>query len=242
MIIDDEKHAIVTLTYLLEQLEGVELVGAVQDSTLAKAQIENLQPDLLLLDIEMPHMHGFEVLNQFDEIPFQVIFTTAYDRYAIRALKINALDYLLKPIDAEELAQAIQKYERKELLATWEQIAQVSQFKNGQIPDTLALSTQKGLHFIKIPDILYFEANGSYTHVMMTSAEKYLVSKNISMFEEILQDNGLFFRAHKSHLVNLTYIKNYIRGEGGDIVMQDGTYITLSRHKKQEFLQLFKKI
>lgn len=242
LIIDDEKHAIVTLSYLLEQLDGIEVVGSVQNSTKAKEEIERLQPDLVFLDIEMPNLNGFGLLEQFQNIPFKVIFTTAYNQYAIKALKMNALDYLLKPIDMEELENAIRKYEKNDILTSDEQIAQLSRFKMGQMQDTLALSTQKGLHFVKLNEVMYFAASGTYTYVVLESGEKHLVSKSLSVFEEVLQDNVLFFRAHKSHLIHLNFVKLYIRGEGGEIVMQDLTHISLSRNKKQEFLSLFKKI
>lgn len=242
IIIDDEKHAIITLKHLLQKFEDVEILATVQDSSSAKEVIEQTKPDLLLLDIEMPVLNGFELLEQFDEIDFKVIFTTAYDQYAIKALKINALDYLLKPIDQEELRIALDKYLTDQIFTSTEQIAQLNKFKNSQMAETLALSTQKGLVFIKIKDVMYFEADGSYTHVVMNNGETHLVSKSLSNFEEVLLDNELFFRSHKSNLVNLNYIKKYIRGEGGELIMQNDRSIVLSRTKKQEFLNLFKKI
>jgi len=242
IIIDDEKHAIITLKHLLQKFEDVEILATVQDSSSAKEVIEQTKPDLLLLDIEMPVLNGFELLEQFGEIDFKVIFTTAYDQYAIKALKINALDYLLKPIDQEELRIALDKYLTDQIFTSTEQIAQLNKFKNSQMAETLALSTQKGLVFIKIKDVMYFEADGSYTHVVMNNGETHLVSKSLSNFEEVLLDNELFFRSHKSNLVNLNYIKKYIRGEGGELIMQNDRSIVLSRTKKQEFLNLFKKI
>lgn len=242
IIIDDEKHAIITLQHLLQKFEDVEILDTIQDSAKAKAIIEEKKPDLLLLDIEMPTHNGFELLQQFDELDFKVIFTTAYDQYAIKALKINALDYLLKPIDPGELRNALDKYVTNEIFTSSEQIAQLNQFNISQMAETLALSTQKGLIFIKIKDIMYFEADGSYTHVYMNDGQQHLVSKSLSNFEEVLQDNPLFFRSHKSNLVNLNFIKQYIRGEGGELIMQNDKSIVLSRNKKQEFLNLFKKI
>ena len=242
IIVDDEKHAVITLEHLLGKFEDVEILATVQDSSSAKEIIEEYKPDLLFLDIEMPVLNGFELLEQFDELDFKVIFTTAYDQYAIKALKINALDYLLKPIDPEELRSAIDKYLTDQIFTSTEQIAQLNKFKNSQMAETLALSTQKGLIFIKIKDVMYFEADGSYTHVVLSNGETHLVSKSLSNFEEVLQDDNLFFRSHKSNLVNLNYIKKYIRGEGGELIMQNDKSIVLSRNKKQEFLNLFKKI
>lgn len=242
ILVDDEKHALITLEHLLKKNEDVEILTSVQSSLEAKELIDKLQPDLLFLDIEMPNLNGFELLQQFDQIPFKVIFTTAYDQYAIKALKINALDYLLKPIDPEELRNALDRYIEDQILTSEEQISHLNQFKNSQMTDTLALSTSKGLFFIKIQDIMYFEADGSYTHVILNNGESHLVSKSLANFEEVLDDDPLFFRSHKSHLVNLKFIKQYIRGEGGELIMQNGKSIVLSRIKKQEFLNLFKKI
>lgn len=242
IIVDDEKHAIITLEHLLHKFEDVEILETIQDSSKAKAIIDDKKPDLLLLDIEMPILNGFELLQQFDDLHFKVIFTTAYDQYAIKALKINALDYLLKPIDADELRNALDKYLTNDIFTSNEQIAQLSQFNITQMSETLALSTQKGLIFIKIKDIMYFEASGSYTYVALENGEVHLVSKSLSNFEEVLEDNPLFFRSHKSSLVNLNFIKKYIRGEGGELIMQNDKSIVLSRNKKQEFLNLFKKI
>ncbi len=241
IIIDDEKHAIITLVHLIEQIDDVEVVATIQDSTVAKEIIESECPDLIFLDIEMPKLNGFELLEQFENLNFKVIFTTAYDQYAIKALKMNALDYLLKPIDLEDLENAIQKFRNNDILTNSEQISHLSKFNVGQM-DTLALSTQKGLSFIKVNDIMYFSASGAYTYVVLNTGEKYLVSKPLSVFEDVFEDDPIFFRVHKSNLINLGFIKEYIRGEGGDIVMQDNTHIALSRNKKQEFLSLFRKI
>lgn len=241
ILIDDEKHALITLAHLLEQVEGVEILATVQDSTKAREIIKKEKPDLVFLDVEMPKMNGFELLEQFEQLDFKVIFTTAYDQYAIKALKMNAFDYLLKPIDLEDLENAIRKFRENEILTSSDQVAQLSKFNIGQM-DKLALSTQKGLSFIKVDEIMYFSASGTYTYVFMDSGEKYLVSKPLSVFEDVFEDDDTFFRAHKSNLINLRFVKEYIRGEGGDIVMQDNTHISLSRNKKQEFLSLFRKI
>lgn len=242
IIIDDEKHCIITLQHILSSISDVEIVATSQNSLEAKKLIELYQPDLVFLDIEMPKLNGFGVLDQFENIPFKVVFTTAYDQYAIKALKMNALDYLLKPIDSKEIHQAIEKFKSEELLISKDQLTHLQQFINGKIQDTIALSTQEGLVFVKIDEIMYLEASSCYTYIIMKDKLKHLASKTMATFEDVLQDNSLFFRAHKSHIVNLKYVKRYIRGEGGEIIMQDGKNIAMSRNKKQEFLSLFKKI
>jgi two-component system LytT family response regulator len=242
IIVDDEKHGIITLKHLISEIENIEVVANTQDSSSAKELIEKHRPDIVFLDIEMPIMNGFELLSQFETIPFKVIFTTAYDQYAIKALKMNALDYLLKPISSDDLEESIQKYNANELNISKEQIFQVHQFNNGKIQDTLALSTQQGLIFIKIENIAYLEADGSYTNIVLSDKSKHLASKPLSNFEDLLQDNLIFFRAQKSYIINLKNIKQYLRGEGGEIIMEDGKNIALSRNKKQEFLSFFNKI
>lgn len=242
IIIDDEKHCIVTLEHLIAQLDNIDIVAASQDSTQAKNLIEEHQPDIVFLDIEMPEMSGFDVINQFDKLPFKVIFTTAYDQYALKALRLNALDYLLKPISINDIQDALTKYENKELSISKDQIQNLHVFANGKMQDTIALSTQQGLLFVKIDDIMYLEASSCYTYIVMSDKTKHLASKTMATFEEVLNDNALFFRTHKSHIVNLKFIKQYIRGEGGELIMQDGNNIALSRNRKQEFLNLFKKI
>lgn len=242
IIIDDEKHCIITLEHLLKQNKNVTVVATTQDSTKAKALIDEHQPDLVFLDIEMPKMNGFDVIAQFNPVPFKVVFTTAYDQYALKALRLNALDYLLKPIDEDEIAIALDKFKNQEASITTEQVQNLHLFTNGKLQDTIALSTQEGLLFVKIDDIMYLEASSNYTMIVMHDKSKHLASKTLATFEEVLQDNTLFFRSHKSNIVNLKFIKQYIRGEGGELIMLDGKNIPLSRTKKQEFLDLFTRV
>lgn len=241
-IVDDEKHGIITLQHLLHQYcKEIEVVATCQKSTDAKAIIEESNPDIVFMDIEMPVMSGLDVLEQFDEFNFQTIFTTAYDQYAIAALRLNALDYLLKPIDKTELKDAVDRFLNNETAISKKQFQLAKHFTQTRIMDTLALSSSKGLHFIKIKEILYLEATSCYTNIIMNDGQVHLVSKTLSSFEEALGDHS-FFRAHKSFIINLDYIKHYIRGEGGEVVMTNNTVINLSRTKKQEFLNFFTKI
>ncbi|OYU82342.1 MAG: DNA-binding response regulator [Flavobacterium sp. BFFFF1] len=242
ILIDDENHCIITLQHLLSGFKNVVVVATTQDSSQAKELIETFKPDVVFLDIEMPVLNGFDVLQQFDDLPFKVVFTTAYDQYAIKALKLNALDYLLKPIGHDDIEQVLEKYKAEQMHISKDQLNHLHQFINGKMQDTIALSTQEGLLFVKIEDIMYLEASSCYTYIVMNDKTKHLASKTMANFEEVLQDNSLFFRAHKSHIINLKFIRQYLRGEGGEIIMQDGNNIALSRNKKQEFLSLFKKV
>ncbi len=242
IIIDDEKHCIITMEHLLAKTGEVEILASVQNSLEAEEKIRSLQPEIVFIDIQMPNLDGFEVLNKFEKLPFKVVFTTAFDQYAIKALKMNALDYLQKPISIEDIHEVLEKYKQEESHQTKEQISHVYEFSKGKVLDTIALSVQQGLLFVKIDDIMYIEGDGCYSHIIMQDQTKHLASKTISVFEEVLSENPLFFRAHKSHLVNIRYIKQYIRGEGGEIIMKDGKNIAISRNKKQEFLALFQRI
>lgn len=240
--IDDEKHCLITMEHHLNKTGEVNLLATIQDSTLAFDKINELKPEIVFIDIEMPIMNGFEVLNRFETLPFKVVFTTAYDQYAIKALRMNALDYLLKPIGYEDIKDVIEKFKNSAMPQTKEQISHLYQFSKGKMQDTIALSMQEGLLFVRIEDIMYVEGSGSYSYIIMTDKLKHLASKPISLFEEVLEGNPLFFRAHKSFLVNIHHIKQYLRGDGGEIIMKDGRSVSLSRHKKQEFLDLFKRI
>lgn len=242
-IIDDEMHCVKTLRHLVEkQFKDIAIVFATTDSKAAKSMVEEFKPDIVFLDIEMPGMNGLQFLSQFEDISFKVIFTTAYDQYAIKAIRLNALDYLLKPVDRHELEEAIEKYRREQDKTTKEQVTQLHLFREKKINDTIALSSMQGLFFIKIGDIMYLEADDVYTHVIMNDGKKFVVSKTLSHFDDILNDTTTFFRAHKSFLINLKYIKQYIRGDGGEILMTDTKSIPLSRNRKEEFLKLFTKV
>ncbi len=241
-IVDDEKHCIETLQHLLTYVEEVEVVFTTQASTEAKALIERHNPEILFLDVEMPVLTGFDLLQSFEDISFSVVFTTAHNKYAVKALKMSAIDYFLKPVSLQDIQEFFQNYKAKRTPVSKEQVVQANHFLENKIQDTLALSTQNGLLFIKIADIAYLEADSCYTNLVMHDNCRQLVSKTLANFEDILENNTQFYRPQKSYLINLNYIKQYIRGEGGEIIMQNGKSIALSRTKKQEFLSLFNKI
>jgi two-component system LytT family response regulator len=242
-IIDDENHGIKAMEHLLgKHCPEVDIVFTTNQSTKAKSLLELHKPDLIFLDIEMPLMNGIELLQQFNPIPFKVIFTTAYDQYAIKAIRLNALDYLLKPVDKIELRLAVDEYINSKVATSVDQVQQLEHLQKSRILDTLALSTQQGLHFVKLADIMLMEAVSCYTNIILKDGTKHLVSKTLAVLEEVLQDDPSFFRPHKSSIVNLQFIKQYIRGEGGEIVLQNDTRISISRNKKQEFLAMFTKV
>ncbi len=243
IIIDDEKHCCKTLSWLLsEYCHEVDLVGVAQNGAEGLELIRQLQPQLVFLDIEMPILNGIDMLLQLEVIDFDVIFTTAYNQYAIHAIKLNALDYLLKPIDKDELIAAVHKAKVKTQRIQKQQIVQFQEVQRTKITSKIALSLATGLVFVELGDLIRLEADGSYTNFILKGKKSILLSKRIGDVAELLQGNSDFFRAHKSHLINLRYVTQYLRGDGGEIIMDDGAAISLSRNKKEEFLDLFSKI
>jgi two-component system, LytTR family, response regulator len=239
ILIDDEKHCIKTLTNLLEtNFSEVKILSTCSDSTKAYDLIQQLKPDFIFLDIEMPLLNGFDLLSKFDQLFFEVIFTTAYDTYAIKAIKYSALDYLLKPIDKEDLAAAIEKIKSKKGLISKAQIQMATAVHNKQLPDTIALPTTDGLTFASVNDIVYCIADGSYTRMYIADNSEILLSKSLGDVEELLTGYH-FFRIHHSTLINLKQVKKYIKGEGGEVIMSNGQTLQVARTRKNDFLNVF---
>jgi two-component system LytT family response regulator len=239
IIIDDEKHCIKTLTNLLEtNFSEVNILATCMDSTKAYDLIQLHKPDFIFLDIEMPLLNGFDLLSKFDHLDFEVIFTTAYDSYAIKAIKYSALDYLLKPIDREDLAAAIEKIRNKQSSISKAQLQMATAVHNRQLPDTIALPTTEGLTFTPVNNIVYCIADGSYTRMYMADKSEILLSKTLGDVDELLTEYH-FFRIHHSTLINLKQVKKYIRGEGGEVIMSNGNNLTVARTRKTDFLNVF---
>ena len=239
IIIDDEKHCIKTLTNLLEtNFSEVEILASCFDSTKAYDFILQHKPDFIFLDIEMPFLNGFDLLSKFDHLDFDVIFTTAYDSYAIKAIKYSALDYLLKPISKEDLAFAIEKLKNKQGSISKAQLKLATEVHSRQLPDTIALPTTEGLTFASVNEIVYCMADGSYTRIFMLDKSEILLSKTLGDVEELLGEYH-FFRIHHSILVNLKQVRKYIRGEGGEVVMSNGKSLQVARTRKADFLNVF---
>lgn len=239
IIIDDEKHCIKTLSKLLEtNFPEIKILATCFDSTKAYDLIVKHKPDFIFLDIEMPFLNGFDLLSKFEPLDFDVIFTTAYDSYAIKAIKFSALDYLLKPIDKDELAFAIEKIKDKMGFISKAQIDMAKTFNTKQLPDTIALPTMDGLTFTSVNDIVHCTADGSYTRLFMLDKSEILLSKTLGDVDELLSDYN-FFRIHHSSLINLKEVKKYIRGEGGEVVMSNGKNLMVARTRKTEFLNIF---
>lgn len=239
IIIDDEAKGRMALREKLSAYcPQIKILAEASNGQEALAMIHQYQPQLIFLDIEMPRMDGFEMLNELTEKNFHIIFTTAYDQYAIKAIKYAAFDYLLKPIDIEELKIAISKIDLQQKNQTKKQVELL--YQNMQPAKNklqkLAIPTLEGLLFYDINDIIHLEANSNYTDIFLVNKVKVTASKTLKEFEELLPED-IFFRTHHSHLINLRYIKRYIKGDGGQIELQNGTYVDVSRRKKEEFLK-----
>jgi two-component system, LytTR family, response regulator len=239
IIIDDETKGRVALKQKLhDYCTDVEVTGEAETGAEGIVLIEKMQPQVVFLDIEMPRMDGFQMLQQIPKKNFHVIFTTAYDQYAIKAIKYAALDYLLKPIDIEELKIAVSKtamhpqHQLENKLATLQQNLQSKKSLN-----KIAVHTLQGLLFFNISDIIHLEAQSNYTILHFLNQPKITASRTLKEFEDLLPPD-IFFRPHHSHLINLNFIKKYIKGDGGQIEMQNGDHIDVSRRKKDEFLKV----
>ncbi len=231
IIIDDEIQGRRALSSKLQMhCPEVIVIGEAENGKQGIEMIQSIRPDLIFLDIEMPIMTGFEMLNQLPERNFQVIFTTAYDQYAIKAIRYAVFDYLLKPIDAEELIRCIQKLKNIKFPFTDERL-QVLQHKSSKI----ALATSEGLIFSPIEDIVCLEADSNYTTFYFRDKSRLLVSKTMKEFEDLLPPD-IFFRSHHSFLINLHHVKKYLKTDGGRIELSTGQVVDLSRRRKDEFM------
>ena len=237
LIVDDEPKARENLQILLHDfVEGVEVVGLCENIAEATEAVRLHAPDVVFLDIQLQRETGFDLLTKLKEINFEVIFTTAYTEYAIKAFKFSAIDYLLKPIDIEELKKAIGRVEKRVSNNMTGRLTQLVQnLKQGSNENyKIALPTLDGLVFVKISDILYCEASSNYTQIF-TAEEKYLVSKTLKEYDDLLSDHN-FFRIHNSYLININSIKKYVKGEGGYVVLNNDTSLDVSKRKKEAFL------
>lgn len=241
ILVDDEVNSNVIMQHLLEKnAPQVEVVATAQNVKSAIEAIDKHKPDLVFMDISMPDGDGFEVLDKVEFKNFQVIFVTAYNQYAIRAFEVAALHYLLKPVVAEDLVAAIKRYETNKEENNSEKLKVFSQALNAK-PQRLILPTSNGVHIVDIEDIIRCESSNNYTTFFLKESPKIVVSKSIHIYEQMLSD--LYFcRVHNKHLVNLKFVKRYIKGRGGSIVLNDGTQIDVSDGRKNELIARLKEL
>jgi two-component system LytT family response regulator len=244
VLIDDEKNALEMMEWLLKTYcPEVEIAAMCNSSELGIEAINKHRPDIVFLDIEMPNMNGFDMLEKFDKLFFDVVFCTAYDQFAIKAFKYSALNYLLKPVDPEDLKNTIRRINEKKSVPSKEQfdlLLQSMKQSGKQTPQRIALTTGDGLLFVPTSDIIYCEAESNYTNVVLNNGKKILVSKVLKDIDEVLSGPD-FYRVHSSFLININRIKKLVRGDGGYIIMDNEAIVNISRTKRQEFMELFEK-
>lgn len=240
ILIDDEFNSLQNLEKKLQEFcPDINIVAITQKPEEGIQLIRQHQPDVVFLDIEMPRMSGFRLLEELGEYDFDIIFTTAYNHYSIDAIRISAFDYLVKPIGIEELQQAVERLTKSKGTQTKEKIdiLKKSLSDNRSQEDKIAISTSEGIEFVPIKNILHIESKSNYSKIYLPEDKTIMVSKILKDFEEMLLPYN-FLRIHNSHLINLNYIKKYMRKNGGQVMLQDGTVIEISRRKKEEFLKM----
>ncbi len=238
IIIDDEKMAGTLLAGMVkEYCTDIEIVDTYKDLPTGVLAIKKLKPNLVFLDIEMPLHSGLELLDFFEdsEVNFAIIFTTAYNKYAIQAFKLSAVDYLLKPIDPEELELAIERFKKTQHKKDYQLLKDNLDRKVAQ---KIAINTLNSVKFVELNQILFFKAEGAYTDVTLLSGKIYTVSRGLKSFEEVLKDDPMFLRCHKSYLVNLKYVSEHIKSNGGSLMVLDKYELALSSEKVTEFYSL----
>jgi two-component system LytT family response regulator len=243
ILIDDEPECLRSLALDLGQhCPGVEIVAQCNGGKEAIKAIHTHHPDVLFLDIDMPLINGFDLLEMVPDVDFEVIFTTAFDKYALQAFRISAVDYLLKPIDTEALKEAVEKVRiLREKGNTSKQISfliqQMKDLENNNVRK-IALPTFDGLEFINLDDILYCQSDGAYSYVHFLDGHKLYISKTLRYLEDALC-NFHFFRVHNSYIVNLNHVKKYSKTDGGVLILSSGERVRVSRSKKDQLLGLF---
>ncbi len=244
VIIDDEKKSVSTLTKFLEDYcPAVKVLGTADSAKTGKQLIMNTKPQLVFLDVEMPYGSGLDLLESFTTIEFETIFITAFNHYAINAFRYAALDFLLKPVNIPQLKEAVNR--------AIQRITEKSSVKNYRLllenlkehdagEQKIVLTDSKGQHFIKLNDIMYCIADGSYTHVYLNDSKSFLSSRNLKEFEDMLP-KSVFCRIHHGHLINIFQISKVIKGRGGNVIMRDGRELEIAVRRKDDFLKLIKK-
>lgn len=242
IILDDEQKNVQLLSNMLAQhCPQVNVLAAETNARKGIGLIQELKPQLLFLDIEMPHLNGFDTLKHLEPVNFEVIFVTAYGKYAVEAFEHQAAGYVTKPVNTEKLVAAVnmamQRIEQKNINKNL--FTLLEQNTRQAAPDKIPLSTSSGLMFVKIGDILYCESSGNYTHFFMQDEKKIVVSRQLGEYERLLPEN--FIRIHDKYIINLQYIKEYIKGSGGEVVLENGKELPVASRRKEDFLARFEK-
>jgi len=245
VLVEDELHQQQTIKEMLSSFPEFQLIGIASSVEEGEALLQSAKPDLALLDVMLSSQTSFDMLAKMKQIPFDIIFTTSYDHFAVRAFRLSAIDYLMKPVARNDFAQALEKF--KQQRATQNKNDNIQNLlSNLQLPETdaktkIALPTSNGFLFVSIKDVIRCESDNNYTTFHTTDKNKILISKTMKEIELMLIGYR-FFRVHNSHLINMECIREYIKGEGGTVRMTDGSVIEVSRRRKDEFLQQLHKL
>ena len=240
IIIDDERRSRNALRQKLAMhCADVQIINECESGGEGIKSIEEKKPDIVFLDVEMPRLNGFAMLQQLHNRNFSMIFVTAYDHYAIQAIKYSALDYLVKPIEVTELQKAIERVKEKQQHTKPDKrldvlLDNLEQKKHERF--RIAVPTAAGLEFLRVEHIIYLEAHDNYTHIFIDDKRKYIVSRTLKDFEEMLPADT-FLRIHNSHIINKNFAEKYIRGDGGQVVLSNGAVLDIAKRKKSEFLK-----
>lgn len=244
ILVDDEPRGLNTLKKLLQEYcPELKVIAECADADTAKDKIELLEPQLAFLDISLPGKTSFDLLSELDKINFEIIFVTAHNEYTLEAFHYSAIDYLMKPIDEDILVDAVRRAVRRVAMNSVNNNVStlLHNLQKAQIPQEmkLCIPSLKGFQVVELKDILYCEASGSYTNFFFSGKHPVCTAKTIHDYEELLEDAG-FVRIHKSFLVNLLHVKEYLRGEGGSVVLSNNKELEVSRRKKDIFLTKMK--
>jgi two-component system LytT family response regulator len=240
ILIDDELPSLQNLQQKLEEFcPDIKVVATAQKPEEAIRLIEQHQPDVIFLDIEMPRMNGFKMLEEINEKDFDIIFITAYNHYAIDAIRISAFDYLVKPVAVKDLQNSVNRLvnSHRKLVPEKLDVLRQNLANSRSQNDKITIVTNEGVDFYEISQIIRIESSSNYSKIHFKDGKILLVTKLLKDFEEILAPYR-FYRIHNSHLINLSYIKKYLRGDGGQVIMQNDELIDVARRKKEEFLKL----
>ncbi|MDA3880684.1 MAG: LytTR family DNA-binding domain-containing protein [Prolixibacteraceae bacterium] len=245
LIIDDEKHIREMLSGIVnEYCSNIDLLGTAKNIAEAEKSIKEWKPDLILLDINLPDGSGFDLLARLDESAPMVIFITAYNEYAIKAFKFSAVDYIMKPINVEELIEALKRCEmhkEQDNLSSKLKVLLKNMDSSSSESKKIVLKTQESIHVVKVTEIVRCLADHNYTEFFLENGKKLLVSRTLKEYELLLNDYD-FFRPHQSHLINMNFISRFDKVDGGTLVMSDGSRVPVSKRKKDELLQLFNQL
>ena len=241
LIIDDEQECRRATRLIAEKYcPNLQIVGEADSVATGLKAIDQLQPELVLLDIQMQDGTGFDLVQHYETIPFKIIFITSFDQYALQAFQLSALDYLLKPIEPELLIKAVHKAVTVDVSHTIKQQVEI-QLASLQAKQRIALPTLEGLEIFNLDDIMYCESDSNYTMFYLKNNSKFMVSRTIKEYEDILPEKQ-FVRIHKSYIINLLFVTKYIKGDGGDIVLSNGVCLPIARLRKDKLLEKLKAI